>query len=1119
MYRLHLIQFFQDMAKMNCGTRENLITLFFIVYLNFACCINIDFYDTQDGFFLKSTYHKFKASEPTIVKEALILTHPAEVYKLRASYGPIETYQSVPNDVLSSVVQYGEDVWDKSESSMHRQVVHNMDVSAHLVGGSRLIRQSNPKLQLLVHARPLSRHHIQERIFSYYNVTQVWCARLFVSLGKEQYTSACILNKDTNACVVGMNVPNHWWDVEEKLLDTAATNSSSRSYPYKLDEDVLVFYDLSRMEGNQECASVSNIIAPAQGPPDNSEKKFITALKLVQDKRQLNKYTERRSQNLSFHIPVTDLAPGDKIEVPVFLEPHSSLKSFFVQVQVRGNIAIEGASTDLNSPWMVFFEAGDKDSVATVTAMLKENHEPSHQDKAEEVMRWQFRVPLGSGASSTARIMWIVDYDRHGLARDAFYFPEGFKVTAKFHVLPDTSVQIIPVLKERSLLNTAILSGEILRHELNIFSVAQDNTFRDVTKDSYCRSLNPQVVKVSTLCSEVYLDGSETHGSKNVTIVVRSGDHLAELSVRVWVPEPNLDIQLSDYRLSQVRRWKVPQKSYLKTRYLRSADPRHPDLFSMWNSTISRSPKKANPSRSCVLKYQQSLIEVYARFIISSPGEGIEYFRSKKTLVLVTDLVVKHLRTENSNVARIVHNTLQGVSPGMTSVQVISPTGQILGSREVRVGKDKVDIERLMVRVISAMRIRIDKIENVPGALLATVSLQDQLVAKQQEAVLDIALEFKDGTVLPLSSIDPEDYDLRVSSVNNDIVEVNEVKASFSYKPPSIKAIGDGKGEIIKVMLKEQNSCSRKKIRTLDTEYVHVQVDFAKEIFSNLVQSDSHYAGNHDHWNQNKNAYFTEQEKLNNESKFPKSEPKVHPVGEKSDSVTDSDEESGITREPKSEALEQPVSTKAKHPTPLEVAMYVLVAVFVFAILVFTANCAVFMMRHQRKCKPHSKGMSSKVVTGSISQAPDWVWIGRATLERQGAGNAGVDHALMAEEDFNGNQMVLPNLTTTGSASSKHSSTRKLNSISRSGSSSSSSGCPTTSASSGSSGSNRNSMVSTYQGSECSIRITSNPLPEDVVNNDLGGMGYNEAEWDYEAMGMTYEQLMDYFDNLKESSA
>ena len=64
-------------------------------YLSAAivCCIDIDFDDKKDGFFLKSTYHKFRASEPTIVKEALILTHPAEVYKLRASYGGIEAYQ------------------------------------------------------------------------------------------------------------------------------------------------------------------------------------------------------------------------------------------------------------------------------------------------------------------------------------------------------------------------------------------------------------------------------------------------------------------------------------------------------------------------------------------------------------------------------------------------------------------------------------------------------------------------------------------------------------------------------------------------------------------------------------------------------------------------------------------------------------------------------------------------------------------------------------------------------------------------------------------------------------------------------------------------------------------
>lgn len=146
-------------------------------------------------------------------------------------------------------------------------------------------------------------------------------------------------------------------------------------------------------------------------------------------------------------------------------------------------------------------------------------------------------------------------------------------------------------------------------------------------------------------------------------------------------------------------------------------------------------------------------------------------------------------------------------------------------------------------------------------------------------------------------------------------------------------------------------------------------------------------------------------------------------------------------------------------------------------------------------------------MVGSISQAPDWVWVGRATLERRGAANAGCNHALMAEEDFNGNQMVMPN----GAADRRRQHVQRHKS-SETAAASSTSGV--TGSSSSGSASNRNSVISTYKGSECSIRITSNPLMDEDC-----GMGYNEAEWDYEAMGMTYEQLMEYFENLRESSA
>ena len=63
---------------------------------------------------------------------------------------------------------------------------------------------------------------------------------------------------------------------------------------------------------------------------------------------------------------------------------------------------------------------------------------------------------------------------------------------------------------------------------------------------------------------------------------------------------------------------------------------------------------------------------------------------------------------------------------------MVAPSGRVLGSCEVRVGKDKVDMERLMVRVISGMNLRITEDRNLPGALMATVYLRDQLIRKQQ---------------------------------------------------------------------------------------------------------------------------------------------------------------------------------------------------------------------------------------------------------------------------------------------------------------------------------------------------------------------------------------------------
>ncbi|KAH9525251.1 hypothetical protein Btru_000831 [Bulinus truncatus] len=1058
-------------------------------------CINIDFDDNNDGFFLKSPYHKFKPAEPNVVKESLILTHPAEVYKLRASYGPFEMYEVVPNEILNSLTKAG-DVFEKFESDMHRYVMHNLDVSAHLV--SQTIIPSHPWIQVLVHVQTLSRKQKQDMIYHYYGVTQRWCAQIFVSRGHEQHTAVCLLEGEHNsACVASLPVPEHWWDFTNLTL---------------FDQEVKVYYDLSRVEQSQECASVSNTIVPAraEAQSDNTDKKYLANVHLLLEQIV---YADHKDKDLIFRVPQLDLQSNTRFEVPVLLEKNSALKEFVVQLRVRGNIVLEGAVPARDSPWSVVIDSSNKEG-ASVTVSYKDhgkNSQSFNDLRIHEIMKWQFRTLPSPASSSNARIVWNVNFEKQGLSRNPYVGSEGSRVTAKFNIIGGRTEKVIIVMKERNLLNTAILTGNPVTYDLMVYSLSLNNTLKDITKDSSCKSTDPEALQVSHSCDIVFLDGSETRGAKNVTLLVRTGDHVSQIGVRVWVPEPRLEIQLSDSKLSQIRGWRTPSQTL-------SLSKRSAELPSQNN--VTDNDKESSEPLLCQSKYQQTLIDVYARFTISAPGESPLYFRNRKIYIRVTNLVRDRLKVANPNIARIVGSTVQGVSPGLTEVQVISPTGKLLGAKEIKVAKDKVAIERLLVRVISGMGLRISEDPNLPGALLATVTLRDQLVAKQQEAVLDIAVEFKDGSMLPLSNVAAEEYELEVTSMNTDVVEVTETLPFIPAIPPSIKAIGNGKGEIVRVILRESETCSKRTARSLDTEYVHVQVDFTKDLdFYNLVQSDSNYyhrssekrpMSNEQENFSHKDEYFKKQQKKHEFEedsgyyKSSKSGPKVFPVVEdleKLETYTASDD-SEATKEPKSEALEQPVSTKAKHPSPLEIGMYVLVAVFVFAILVFTANCAVFMVRYQRKRSPKN----SRVMTGSISQAPDWVWIGRATLERNGAGSAGCNHALMAEEDFNGNQMVVPNASDRQLPSQRRPVSGDLN-ISNSTSGVTGSG-------SSASESNRNSIVSTYKGSECSIRITSNPLPD----NDCG-MGYNEAEWDYEAMGMTYEQLMEYFDNLKESSA
>lgn len=384
-----------------------------------------------------------------------------------------------------------------------------------------------------------------------------------------------------------------------------------------------------------------------------------------------------------------------------------------------------------------------------------------------------------------------------------------------------------------------------------------------------------------------------------------------------------------------------------------------------------------------------------------------------------------------------------------------------------------------------------------------------------QSGILDIHIEFSDGTRFPLNKVSDADFYLEVENRNQILIKV---VGNFVSNLSNIKvyAVSEGRSESIKVSLKQGESCPKKKMPTLSSGYVITEADFshANQVQSDRLFSDGHYGDNRasdrydnfympkkpqdldklvkhqrshvdqdgkskklSHTNPNSQTLVVLNEL---EKDLAKSNPQIQDV-------------SSLNSQTKKELLQSPNHSKL---TPLEIGMYVLIAVFCVGISVFLINCIVFMVRHKKKRKIHKRSHKDPVY-----QAKDWVWIGRATLERSSV-KTECSQSLMPAEDFNGNH------------------TSHLRSTSSQSRSSSSRGNSANS-------SNRNSFVSTIKGSECSIRITANPLSDDTSSNghrnsETASQASNavpQEKWDYEAMGLSFDQLADYFDNLKESSA
>ncbi|XP_053692033.1 transmembrane protein 132E [Sabethes cyaneus] len=971
-----------------------------LLFIVSAAAVEVHFETPDSGFFLKhsprqssvsTSSSKGRLSADSVLSiDRFTVVQTSQPVSIRASYGPFSTKQTVPaRYIVPDAMESSSDSSQNTTAALMdlQQTNLHLDISAHLVKNN--IPRDAPVLRVLFHAGADPGGHLQR---------QKICVLLHASISnKTPLKGRCMPEGEDGVCVAEVVIPSNWWP------SLPPPERDGRTFVAQKTPQRLVQVSYSVFE--------PPIRSPELCEPKVQIQPLTPFAKVPLVQSQMAYKDLRADETLTMMVPQQPLYPLSKIHVPVFLHPEAgqNIAVFIVRARVKAGMRILGASAS-SDDWNVSVEKENtKHTVARVTAFRKDQDPDSpavttddiSSTKVLEVFSWLLEVANDTKDHwDGGRIVWSVSYVHDGpkikeLSAETSIAPheEGKKkIVAKLEIQKDDIQAVLPIAKNWELMNTAVLTGRQVSQAMKVFIVSQGGKVADVTLQSSCQAEDESVVKVSSSCSSVYVDGSEARGSSNATVLVKYGTYSGLAKFTVWMPEFPLEVSVADFRLSQIKGWKIPEdhigsvNGKMRRRKRAYGWNHHADDF------INGVPSERN---ICRARYQQSPVEVYARFLAMDQDSGrVSYLISRRTGLRVTDLVQPLLRVADPKIATLRGRTLQGRAMGRTDVQVLSPiTGRVIGAREVRVGSDKVSINRLLVRVVSGLQLSITSDSAIENGYIAETSVTRKLTAQYQEGLLDIDLEFSDGSKTPLRDISVDDYFLLVESLDTEVVAFAPMLASHH---PRVIAVGEGNGDLLRVTLLLSEECrlrrnipvSKQSIKSsvgpLVSALASVQVDFSMSDIGtrpDTVQNDG-IAGRD----------RKPGRELSDLADILIGIPLKDDNSQQPSALQPSRQHrGGIPGYTNNKSV---VYTDA---TSLEIGMYVLLGAFCLAIGVFVISCIVYASKFRPVTIDVTgeasvrDGMGNASILGvkgteSTTNAHDWVWLGRATMDRSSNG-------------------------------------------------------------------------------------------------------------------------------------
>ncbi|KAI5622155.1 transmembrane protein 132C isoform X2, partial [Silurus asotus] len=919
--------------------------------------VNYQLLNSESSFLLKEATQDFMRNSSFLSRTEPFFIHQARKSPtVRASYGTLFVEQPVPPELLQPPGTF---------ISSPSLFTFNWKVQTFVL--KEKIHMDKPRIQVLF--------YISGRDWDDYSVVdKLPCVRMFAFHETQEVRGNCRLQGEQGVCVAELEPPTSWFAPPTVIPGRQKIPDPPEGNP------VALYYSLRSAQNGQCLGKDTGFRNPGQ--PASQEDSFrsttSTPMKRIGIVRLFRTPTvpelseQRVDGNFAVLVPSAPVRPRESVSAYVAASPYSPVEIFTLRVKLKDGVTFLGARPCNPMLWMISQDARvEGHRVVTLHCRKKESSyaqrvEPGWQRVVQVDLEMDVIVDsVGSGI-----ISWMVEYPGIRATSD--------ETETKIHIVQRELAGIVPLAMDTEILNTAVLNGRTVAVPVKVVTVAVDATITDVSDAVQCRSTDEDVVKVSDRCDYVYVNGKEMKGRVRMLVNFTYSFATAQLEMNVWIPRLPLHIEVSDTELSPIKGWRIPTTANTP-RSVRDSDDEDDE---------------ERRGRTCTLQYQRAIVRILTHFV----AESVEV-RGQLTYMLgsdwqmdITGLVWDFLKVEDPRIARLQDGRLlEGVSTGMTSIQVLSPlSDSILAEKSVSVVDERVSISELGLQLVSGLTLRLQLSTGSNQAISATATTQEVLNTPKQEALISAWLQFSDGYMAPLDLYDPDHFVLTVISLDEEVVTVNQ---DATGRWPVVSAQSEGQGPLLRVEMSVQESCQKLKPRrsVLAAGNCHVRVRYGRT----ESVSQPEYADDNESHRQNQNLpdrtgmegnYFYSSisnmdddgalrrittttkaeiirrtgggEKLSNDGSQVSNVP-----------IDFSDFPAQVDLPRGHSVYDDDLLQNSRGLSDLEIGMYALLGVFCLAILVFLINCISYALKYRHK-EMSIEGQES------LNHAHDWVWLG-----------------------------------------------------------------------------------------------------------------------------------------------